>query len=225
MEDEDVIFLGNIKGKITLFHSPTNFGGNRARTTNNVACLLGLGPEATEVLLNEEEICSSKRFKGATTEEIYKASAKEEINGLGKGKVHTLGTIFIPAPLLRNEILDFDSKEPEDLILEANRIGNIFANQDQSALKNEAEYHVQEFALWLQGVILKAIPEVSYEVNPDDGELAGFSKSRHSSCILPTVNPSNPQPAGDNPSIQAQLNATLNVHAESTREANLLRRE
>ena len=79
--------------------------------------------------------------------------------------------------------------------------------------------------MWLQGVILEAIPEVSYEVNPEDGDLAGFSKSRHSSCILPTVNPSNPHPAVDNPSIQAQLNVTLNAHAETTREANLLRRE
>ena len=25
VEEEDVIFLGNIKGKITSFHSPTNF--------------------------------------------------------------------------------------------------------------------------------------------------------------------------------------------------------
>ena len=150
MEDKDVIFLGNIKGKITLFHSPTNFGGTRACTTKKVACLLGLGPEATAVLLNEDEICSSKRFKGATKETIYKASTKENINILGKGKGQTLGAIFIPAPFLRNAILDINSKEPEDLILEANRIGNIFANQDQSALKNEAEDHVQEFALWLQ---------------------------------------------------------------------------
>ena len=70
MEDEDVIFLGNIKGNITLLHSPTNFGGTRAHTTNKVACLLGLGPEATAVLLNEDKICSSKRFKGATKEKI-----------------------------------------------------------------------------------------------------------------------------------------------------------
>ena len=66
VEDEDVIFLGNIKGKIILFHSPTNFGGARARTKNKVACLFCLGPKATAVLLNEDEICSSKRFKGAT---------------------------------------------------------------------------------------------------------------------------------------------------------------
>ena len=179
MEEKDVIFLGNIKGKITLFHSPTNFGGTRARTTNKVAFLLGLGPEATAVLLNEDEICSSKRFKGATKKKIYKASTKEEINSLGKGKGHTLGTIFIPAPFLRNAILDINSKELEDLILEANRIGNIFVNQDQIALKNEAEDHLQDFDLWIQGVILEAIPKVSYKVNPDDGELEGFSKSRH----------------------------------------------
>ena len=173
VEDEDIIFLGNIKGKITLLHRPTNFVGTRARTKNKIACLLGLGPEATAVLMNDNNLWSSNRFKGATKEKIYKASTKEEINGLGKGKVHTLGAIFIPAPFLRNTILDIDSKEPEDLILEANRIGNIFANQDQSALKNEAEDHVKYFGLWLQGVILKAIPKVLYEVNPDDGELMG----------------------------------------------------
>ena len=104
-------------------------------------------------------------------------------------------------------------------------LSSIVRREDQRALKNKAEYHVQEFALWLQGVILDAIPEVLHEVNPDDGVLVGFSKSRHSSCILPTVNPPNPQPAGDNPSIQAQLNVTLNAHAETTREANLLRGE
>ena len=86
VEDEDVILLGNIKGKITLFHSPTNFGGTRARSTNKVACILGLGPEATAVLLNEDEVCSSKRFKGATKEKIYKVLTKEEINGLEKGQ-------------------------------------------------------------------------------------------------------------------------------------------
>ena len=32
VEDEDVIFLGNIKGKITLFHSPKNFGGTTCMT-------------------------------------------------------------------------------------------------------------------------------------------------------------------------------------------------
>ena len=112
VEDEDLIFLGNIKFKIILFHIPTNFGGTRARTTNKVACLLGLGPEATAVLLNEDEICSSKRFKGATKEKIYKASTKEDINSLGKGKVHTLSAIYIPAPFLRKTILDIDSKEP-----------------------------------------------------------------------------------------------------------------
>ena len=142
VEDEDLIFLGNIKFKIILFHSPTNFGGTRARTTNKVACLLRLGPEATVVLLNEDKICSSKRFKGDTKEKIYNALTKEEINGLGKVKGHALGAIFIPAPFLINVILDINSKEPEDLILEANRIGNVFANQDQSVLNNEAEGHV-----------------------------------------------------------------------------------
>ena len=53
-EEEDIIFLGNIKGKITLFHSPKNFVGTRAHTTNKLACLLGIGPKAIAVLLNED---------------------------------------------------------------------------------------------------------------------------------------------------------------------------
>ena len=106
------------------------FGGTRARSTNKVACLLGLGPKATAVLLDTDEICAPKKPKGAKKEYIYKVSTKEDIILLEKTKAHTLGATFIPAPFLRHAILDFDSKEPDNLILEANRIGNIFANQD-----------------------------------------------------------------------------------------------
>ena len=225
VEDEDIIFLGNMKGKITLFHSPKNFGGTRARSTNKVACLLGLGPKATAVLLDADEICASKKFKGAKKEDIYKVSTKEDIILLEKSKPHTLGATFIPARFLRKSILDLDSKEPDDLILEANRIRNIFANQDGNASKNEAEDHIQVFTLWLQGVLLKAIPEISYEVDPDDGKLAGFSIQRHSFCILLSITTSNHQPTEDQPSIQTKLNATLNAHAETSREANIIRSE
>ena len=112
-EDEDVIFLGSAKGKVTIFHSPKNFCVTRARSSNKVACLLGLGPEATAVLLDDDEICASKRFKGAKKEDIYKVSTIEEVNLLGKTKAHTLGALFIPAPFLRNAILDIDSKDPQ----------------------------------------------------------------------------------------------------------------
>ena len=72
---------------------------------------------------------------------------------------------------------------------------------------------------------MKAIPEIWYEVDPDDGKLAGFSIQRHSFCILPSITTSDHQPTEDQPSIQAQLNATLNAHAKTSREANIIRRE
>ena len=77
VEDEDIIFLGNIKRNITLFHSPKNFGGTRARSTNKVACLFGLGPKATAVLLDADKICASEKFKGAKKKIFIKYQQKK----------------------------------------------------------------------------------------------------------------------------------------------------
>ena len=53
-EEKDTVFFGTTNGKVLILHSPINFGGTRARKTNNLACLLGLGPEAIGVILKEE---------------------------------------------------------------------------------------------------------------------------------------------------------------------------
>ena len=70
VEDADTVFLGACNGKVIVLHSPTNFGGTRTRKSNKLACLTGLGPEAIGVLLNEESILSSKKFKGSDDEKV-----------------------------------------------------------------------------------------------------------------------------------------------------------
>ena len=65
VEDGDTMFLDTMDGKIIIMHSPTNFGGTRSRETNKIAYLMGLGTLLTGVLLNEDSVLESKKFKGA----------------------------------------------------------------------------------------------------------------------------------------------------------------
>ena len=52
---QDVSFLGaDNKKKAILFHSPSNLGGSLIRPSNKVVCLIGLGPKAIPVILDEK---------------------------------------------------------------------------------------------------------------------------------------------------------------------------
>ena len=101
VEDPNTVFLGASNGKVIILHSPTNFCGTRTRKTNKVACLTGMGTEATCILLNVESILSIKKFKGAEKDDAFKCNSTEEIRELNKDKFHNLGAMFIPALFLR----------------------------------------------------------------------------------------------------------------------------
>ena len=83
-EDSNTLFVGSSNGKIILLHNPKNFGGTRTRKANKIACLTGMGPEATGILLDEESILFSNKFKGANKEEIMKCSTSKELENLKK---------------------------------------------------------------------------------------------------------------------------------------------
>ena len=92
-------------------------------------------------------------------------------------------------------------------------------------MKDKAEKHIKELVTWLHGIVLGMVPDMSYNVDPDDGELTNYTKERQSCCILPSLRAAaellNP---GDNTSISRQLNKTLTAHAEAARESNAIRR-
>ena len=232
VEDVDTVFVGSMNGKIIIMHSPTNFGGTRSRKTNKLACLMGLGTISTGVLLNEDSVLESKKFKGADGAKILKCDTAKEITELTKPKFFTLGSIFIPAPFLRSVLAKLASKDPIEIILALNKAVveafKIGESQDVEAakMKEEANDHIEEFAKWLFGASLKQIPEIKYEVDPDDSELSNYVKERQESGIMPSLAAANRQAnPRDDAGISAQLNQTLTIHAEAARESNLLRRE
>ena len=230
VEDADTVFLGAYNGKVIVLHSPTNFGGTRTRKSNKLACLTGLGPEAIGVLLNEESILSSKKFKGADEDKAIDCTTKEEIDNLKNTTQYTLGAIFIPAPFLRTAILNLDSRDPREMIYAAGKATDIFeveeVQDEEFNMKYAAEKHVRKFATWLHGIILKQMTDVKYEVAPDDSELSGYVKQRQTKCIIPSLvmAAQNTNPA-DNEGVTRQLNASLTAHTEAARESNKLRRE
>ena len=112
VEDGNTMCVGTMNGKIIIMHSPTNFEGTRSRKTNKLACLMGLGTVSTGVLLNEESVLESKKFKGFEGEKILKCDTAKEITELTKPKSLTLGAINIPAPFLRSALVKLASKVP-----------------------------------------------------------------------------------------------------------------
>ena len=105
-----------------------------------------------------------------------------------KTKYHTLGSIFIASPFLRTAILKLDSRDPNNLIYAARKATDVFEAGEAQAnifsLKNNAFDHVKEFSAWLHGIILNQVPDLKYEVAPNDGELRGYVKERQEKCVL-----------------------------------------
>ena len=231
-EEKDSVFFGANNGKVIILHSPTNFGGTRSRKTNKVACLLGLGTNATGIILDEEAIVSSKKFKGADGSSILKCDTKEEIKDLAKNKNFKLGAIFFPAPFMRAAVMNLDSKDPFEIILASNKAVvesfGVGESEDAEAqkLKELANDHAEDLAVWLHGISINQIPETKYEVDPDDAELVAYTKERQNRAIMPSLAvvdlQTNP---GDSAGVSLQLNQSLTLHAEAARESNLIRRE
>eukprot|EP00957_Ditylum_brightwellii_P210619 15365185-Ditylum_brightwellii.AAC.1 len=75
-EDIGIVFLvADEDKKIAILHGPKNVGGMRTRPSNKVAAMVGLGPMAIRVLINEKmalENCklvtpTIKEFEACTT--------------------------------------------------------------------------------------------------------------------------------------------------------------
>ena len=84
LEDSNFMFLGTMNRNIIIMHSPTNFGGTRSRKTNKNMCLMGLGTIPTGVLLDEDSVLESNKFKGAEGAKILKCDSEKEITKLTK---------------------------------------------------------------------------------------------------------------------------------------------
>ncbi len=63
-QDPNIIFyITGPEGTIATLHSPTHFGGTRARATNKIAALTGMGPRAISIKLKEDAITKITSFQ------------------------------------------------------------------------------------------------------------------------------------------------------------------
>jgi hypothetical protein len=111
---------------IKIFHSPKNFGGRLLCPSNKVACLTGLGWSAICMQLDPTLALADCKlvtpsivdFEACLTaqdvRDLQVPSAKPENGGLYSYKG---SNIMLPAPWLRDTILNADTQDPFKLIL------------------------------------------------------------------------------------------------------------
>ena len=85
---------------------------------------------------------------------------------------------------MRNASLELKSKGLFEIILALNKsVVEAFETSETqdtklTKLKNDANDHMKEFVQWLFGVTFNQIPEIKYEVDPNDAELVEYAKER-----------------------------------------------
>ena len=231
-EVDTVILIADENREVTVIHSPKNHGGTRTRPTNKVSCLIGTGPQATCVILNEKQAIEDCDIKTPVLDDLIGCNSKTDVIALQPSVQITFtgSASFIPAPWMTTFILNKDSRDPAELIVktlvaaaafDATHVGNPeFENYT-------ATNHAEELALWLYGVHSGDIPETRLSIRPEDGELARWCEERHAACILGSLTTAqeNTTANPENNAIIAQLTASIANQAEETSEANKLRKE
>ncbi len=239
VEDVDsIFFVANDEKCIQLIHSPKNLGGTRTRTKNKIVSLVGMGSQATAVILDFKKALGDRNIVTPTIDELVNCGTKEEFlalvcpdqpeEGSLDGVTYTGSNAFLPAPWLRDFILESDSLDPLDLIPGIITAAKRFDedHEEDPSFTTKAIRHAEDFALWAYGVGTELISETRFKINPEDGELRSFGKQRHLECLLPPI----PLDGGvhrggtinDN-TVISQLNSTLSRQIKEAETANKLR--
>ena len=235
-EDVDtVIFIADENKKVAVIHSPKNHGGTRTRPTNKISCLVGLGPQAACVVLNETQALFDCNIRTPTLDELEECTSSEEVKALDPPGLLAPVTFegsasFIPAPWLTEYVLNEDSRDPTKLIVGAMVAAKAFDlghENDPDFTDNKAKGHVEDFTMWLYGVFSGDVPETRFSICPDDGELKNWCEERHAASIMGSLSTvqENATTNIDNGAVLSQLAAGISLQAEETAAANTLRKK
>ena len=88
--------------------------------------------------------------------------------------------VFIPGPVLRNAIIESNSRIPSEIIPFIYQTARIF---DQERNINSAIPHADDLCAWIWSVKEGLVPETRYSVNPDNKEVESFYSKRQTDCI------------------------------------------
>ncbi len=105
-----LLLIANNSKEVSIIHHPLNFGGTLFRPTHKVGCLIGMGPNATLVVLDHRSALSPVTAVVPPIGDIKACLTAEALAALPiprlRGVVNLKGiNCFIPAPFLRNAIL------------------------------------------------------------------------------------------------------------------------
>ena len=232
----DISFLGaDNEKRATLFHSPSNLGGSLIRPSNKVVCLIGLGPKATPVILDEKVATDDCNIATPNFEKLSNCSSVEEFEELNAPRSNSSknfggSNVFIIPPWMRKAIIDTESDDPFILIPAVIEAATKFDEEhdEDEAFKTSATSLAEDFSFWGYGVRSGLIPETRFRLRPDDSELQAYSKERHEKCILPANNPVGEPGLGSataDSSVLSQLNSNLARQNELNEDAIEMRRQ
>jgi hypothetical protein len=150
-ELDTVILAADAKRNIMLLHSPKIFGGTRSRPDNKVTCMIGLGAHAAAIIPDLNSAFADTRIVVPSVQDLAACESAEEVANIPEpnenGVVSFEGlAIFIPGPVLRNAIIESNSKDPFELIPIIYRIVRTF---DQEHNTTSAETHADDLCAWL----------------------------------------------------------------------------
>ena len=119
-----LLLIVNNSKEVSIIHHPHNFGGTLLRPAHNhkVGCLVGMGPNATLVVLDHRSALGHVTAVVQPIGNIKACLMAEALAALPiprpRGVVNLEGiNCFIPAPFLCNAILSADSFAPLALVL------------------------------------------------------------------------------------------------------------
>jgi hypothetical protein len=120
-EIDTVILAADAYKNIMILHNPKNFGGTRSRPTNKVACLIGLGNQASYVNVDLKSALADCQIIVPSITELSDCETAQDIANIPvpdeNGLVGFEGSsIFIPCPVIQNAILTSDTNDPFKLI-------------------------------------------------------------------------------------------------------------
>jgi hypothetical protein len=178
VEDIDTVILAaDLNKNIMILHSPKNFGGTRSHPKNKVMCMLGVGPQATCVLLDLNSAFRDIQLIFPSVYNLRECKSAKDVANIPAPEANGLdefegSAIFIPGPVLRNTIIALNTKNPFDLIPIISCAARRF--DEEHKLKATAVTHADNLGAWLYDVKVGLVPKTRYSVNPDNTEITTF---------------------------------------------------
>ena len=194
--------------------------------------MIGLGARATIVFPVLNSALEDIRVVVPSVQELSGCESAQDVENIPvidqNGEKGFEGSaVFIPGPVLRNAIIETNSRIPSELIPLIYQTARTF---DQEHNINSAIPQADDLFAWIWSVKEGLVPETRYSVNPDDEEVEPFFFKRQKDCISSvsfSVESTGPRAglALEGNTVISQLTNALTIQNEFLEDANVINRK